>query len=46
MTAEEAEEMKALNPKTDADRAEEQQEKDFLNGGELPEQPAGEAHHH
>lgn len=46
MTADEAEDMKALNPKTDADRAEEQQEKDFLNGGELPEQPAGAGHHH
>ena len=36
MTAEEAEGMKALNPKTDADRAEEVQEQNFLNGGELP----------
>ena len=46
MTDEEAEAMKALNPKTDADRAEEQQEQDFLNGGELPAQPSGEGHHH
>jgi mono/diheme cytochrome c family protein len=46
MTAEEAEEMKALNPRTDADRAEEQQEQDFLNGGELPKQVPGEEHHH
>jgi mono/diheme cytochrome c family protein len=46
ITDEEAEAMKALNPKTDADRAEEQQEQDFLNGGELPAQPSGEGHHH
>jgi len=33
ITPEEIEEMKGLNPKTEADRAEEQQEQEFLNGG-------------
>lgn len=36
LTTEELDEMKALNPKTDADRAEEKQEEDFLNGGDAP----------
>jgi mono/diheme cytochrome c family protein len=34
LTTEEIEEMKKLNPKTEADREEEQQEEDFLNGGD------------
>ena len=45
ITSEELDEMKGLNPKTDADRAEEQQEQEFLNGGE-PSQNVGETHHH
>jgi mono/diheme cytochrome c family protein len=45
MTAEELDEMKKLNPKTEADRAEEQQEEEFLNGGQAPKTPA-EGHHH
>lgn len=45
ITSEELEEMKKLNPKTEADRAEEQQEEEFLNGGEAPKTPA-EGHHH
>jgi mono/diheme cytochrome c family protein len=45
ITSEELEEMKKLNPKTEADRAEEQQEDEFLNGGEAPKTPA-EGHHH
>jgi mono/diheme cytochrome c family protein len=43
--SEELEEMKKLNPKTEADRAEEQQEEDFLNGGKAPKTPA-EGHQH
>jgi mono/diheme cytochrome c family protein len=45
ITSEELEEMKKLNPKTEADRAEEQQEEEFLNGAEAPKTPA-EGHHH
>ena len=45
ITTEELDEMKNLNPKTEADRTEEQQEEEFLNGGEAPKTPA-EAHHH
>jgi mono/diheme cytochrome c family protein len=45
ITSQELDEMKGLNPKTEADRAEEQQEQEFLNGGE-PSQNIGEAHHH
>lgn len=45
ITSEELEQMKKLNPKTEADRAEEQQEEEFLNGGESPKAPA-EGHHH
>jgi mono/diheme cytochrome c family protein len=45
ITAEELEGMKKLNPKTEADRAEEQQEEEFLKGGEAPKGPA-EGHHH
>ena len=44
ITAEELEQMDKLNPKTEADRAEEQKEEEFLNGGEAPAAPA--AHHH
>lgn len=43
ITSEELEEMKSLNPKTDADRAEEEQEQQFLNGSEAP--PSSEHHH-
>lgn len=45
ITSEELEEMKQLNPKTEADRAEEQQEEDFLNGGQAPKTPT-EGHEH
>ncbi len=45
ITSEELDTMKKLNPKTDADRAEEQQEEEFLNGGQAPKTPA-EGHHH
>jgi mono/diheme cytochrome c family protein len=46
ITSEELTEMNGLNPKTEADRAEEQQEKDFLEGGEPSQNPAGETHRH
>jgi mono/diheme cytochrome c family protein len=46
LTSEELEEMKGLNPKTEADRAEEQQEEEFLKGGELSPKSAEEPHHH
>ncbi len=45
ITSEELEDMKKLNPKTEADRAEERQEEEFLNGGEAPKRPA-EGHQH
>jgi mono/diheme cytochrome c family protein len=45
ITSEELEEMKKLNPKTEADRAEEQQEEEFLNDGKVPT-PAAGGHHH
>ncbi len=45
IASEELEDMKKLNPKTEADRAEEQQEEEFLNGGEAPKRPA-EGHQH
>jgi mono/diheme cytochrome c family protein len=45
ISSEELEEMKKLNPKTEADRAEEQQEEEFLNNGKAPA-PAPEGHHH
>ena len=45
ITSEELDEMKKLNPKTEADRAEEQQEEEFLSGGKAPA-PAAEGHHH
>ena len=43
VTSEELEAMKKLNPKTESDRAEEQQEDQFLNGGKVP---VPEGHHH
>jgi mono/diheme cytochrome c family protein len=46
ITSEELSQMTGLNPKTDADRAEEQQERDFLEGREPPQNPAGETHRH
>ena len=46
ITSEELNEMKGLNPKTEADREEEQQEEEFLKGGEPSQNPAGELHHH
>ena len=45
IASEELEKMKKLNPKTEADRAEEEQEEEFLNGGKSPTPPA-EGHHH
>jgi mono/diheme cytochrome c family protein len=45
VTSEELAEMQKLNPKTEADRAEEQQEEEFLNGGKAPA-PSAEGHHH
>jgi mono/diheme cytochrome c family protein len=45
ITSEELDETKKLNPKTEADRAEEQQEEEFLNGGKALTPPA-EGHHH
>lgn len=45
ITSEELEEMKKLNPKTEPDRAEEQQEEEFLNGGQ-PSQTPAHAHQH
>ena len=45
ITSEELEHMKKLNPKTEADRAEEEQEEQFLNGGSVPKTPAAEHHH-
>ena len=45
ITTDELQAMNGLNPKTEADRAEEQQEEDFSNGsGAAP--AAVEAHHH
>jgi mono/diheme cytochrome c family protein len=46
LTSEERDEMKGLNPKTEADRAEEQQEEEFLKGGEPSQNPVGQTHHH
>ena len=46
ITAQELNEMKELNPKTEADRAEEQQEQEFLNGGELTHNGVEPHHHH
>ncbi len=45
ITSEESDGMKKLNPKTEADRAEEQQEEQFLNGSDAPQPPAAEHHH-
>ena len=41
ITAEELNEMKKLNPKTDADRAEEKQQEQFPNGNDPPPSPTG-----
>jgi len=46
LTADELKQMEQLNPKTEADRAEEQQEEEFLKGGEPSQNPAAETHHH
>jgi len=46
ITPGELDEMKGLNPKTEADRAEEQQEEEFLKGGSPSENPPGDTHHH
>lgn len=43
ITSEELDEMKTLNPKTDADRAEEKQEEEFPNGSAPP---SSAEHHH
>ena len=45
ITSEELQDMRNLNPKTETDRAEEQQEEEFLKGGEVPKSPAQEHHH-
>jgi len=45
LTAEELAKMAALNPKTDEDRTEEQDEQDFLNGGNS-RQTNSSSHHH
>src|SRR5262249_3154584 len=44
LTAEELEQMEALNPKSPADLAEEQQDRDFLAGKDTPA-PAEPSHH-
>jgi mono/diheme cytochrome c family protein len=46
MGMEEIESMKALNPRTDADRNEELQEQNFLNGGEPQTASPSVVHHH
>ena len=45
ITTEELEAMNKLNPKTEADRAEEQQEEEFLRG-ENPQTQGSSSHHH
>jgi mono/diheme cytochrome c family protein len=45
ISVEELEQMQKLNPKTEADRIEEQQEEEFLKGGEAP-QPSSAGHQH
>ena len=45
LTAEERTEMEKYNPKGPEDRAEEQQEEDFLNGAPPQPNPKGEHHH-
>jgi|SRR5579871_297995 len=42
----EIQEMESLNPKTPDERKEEQDEKQFLSGGEMHEDPAAHHHHH
>lgn len=46
ITTEELQAMNKLNPKTEADRAEEQQEQEFLNGSEAPQASVETQHHH
>jgi mono/diheme cytochrome c family protein len=46
ITTEELQAMNKLNPKTEADRAEEQQEEQFLNGSEAPETSVETQHQH
>lgn len=46
ITPAELSEMEELNPKTDADRAEERQEEEFLNGDEPSYSPAEQQHDH
>jgi mono/diheme cytochrome c family protein len=46
ITTEELQAMNKLNPKTEADRAEEQQEEKFLNGSEVPGTSVEAEHHH
>jgi mono/diheme cytochrome c family protein len=46
ITSQELDEMQVLNPKTEADRAEERQEEEFLKGGEPSQNAVGETHHH
>jgi hypothetical protein len=47
ITAEEEAEMQALNPKTPDELKEEQEEREFLNGGSSNEhEQAGHEHHH
>lgn len=45
ITSQELEDMNKLNPKTEADRAEEEQEEQFLNGGKAPAATVQEHHH-
>jgi hypothetical protein len=46
LTDQELAEMTSLNPKTEQDRQEEQQEEEFLRGENPPAQDAGAVHHH
>jgi mono/diheme cytochrome c family protein len=46
ITTEELQAMNKLNPKTEADRAEEAQEQEFLNGSEAPGTSVETQHHH
>ena len=46
ITTEELQAMNKLNPKTEADRTEEQQEQEFLNGSAAPRTSVEAQHHH
>jgi len=46
LTPEQLDEMKGLNPKTDGDRAEEQNDANFLAGGDETPADAHAQHHH